>query len=577
MFKAFHSQNTSILAFTIILVFSIFLRFYQLGNVPGSLNRDEASLGYTAYSILQTGMEEHGVSWPIQIESFGDWKLPGYIYTLIPFIAVFGLEDWVVRLPSALSGVGISVVSYFFMNLILTSKHFFYSSPMNTKKARIISLLTFLLVSISPWAVHFSHVAYEAHLALFFFLLGNICFFSAQKTPWYFPVSAFFFGLTLFTYHSYQVFSPLMGLYLLFWQKNALVEKWKNSQNSRNSMVVSAIIVAVFGAVLLLSGSNTANTTKFSGLSIFSPSGYELQQVNQRILFSDMNSFLAKIYANKLVAPIFQFQNNVLKLFSPEFFFLSGGNNRSHNITGIGNFYPLSAVFLMIALLLSYVEKKPWQKFLLIWVVFAMIAPVITFESNHTTRFSPGFLPLTYLTAYGLFYFVSYVGKNTYFLKKFLMMGILIWGVYTIFHFLITYFVLFPKRDIDGWAWQYKKIAYLADAVSNEYDEIYMQGETSSPYIFLLYYLKIDPKTLNQDLEFYPPTDEGFRHVKRLGKYHFETIDWKENSVGSQKKLNIVLPREFPAHLVDNPHYQKEFSFDDAYSEYRYEFWSYTP
>ena len=39
----------------LLIMGAIFLRFWQLGRVPPGLNRDGASIGYTAYSLLKTG------------------------------------------------------------------------------------------------------------------------------------------------------------------------------------------------------------------------------------------------------------------------------------------------------------------------------------------------------------------------------------------------------------------------------------------------------------------------------------------------------------------------------------------
>lgn len=95
----------------IILVLAAVLRFNQLDNLP-ALNADEAAIGYNAYSLLQTGRDEHGHFWPIHFESFGDWKPGLFFYIVLPFIAVFGLNEWAVRIPGALLGVATVLVIY---------------------------------------------------------------------------------------------------------------------------------------------------------------------------------------------------------------------------------------------------------------------------------------------------------------------------------------------------------------------------------------------------------------------------------------------------------------------------------
>ena len=74
-----------------IITLSIFLYLYNLGNFPGGMVRDEAALGYNSFSILQTGRDEHGQFLPINLESFGDWKLPLYSYLSTLPIKFLGL------------------------------------------------------------------------------------------------------------------------------------------------------------------------------------------------------------------------------------------------------------------------------------------------------------------------------------------------------------------------------------------------------------------------------------------------------------------------------------------------------
>ena len=42
----------------LILALASFLRLWQLGQFPNGLNADEAAIGYSAYSLIQTGQDE---------------------------------------------------------------------------------------------------------------------------------------------------------------------------------------------------------------------------------------------------------------------------------------------------------------------------------------------------------------------------------------------------------------------------------------------------------------------------------------------------------------------------------------
>jgi 4-amino-4-deoxy-L-arabinose transferase-like glycosyltransferase len=94
--------NKSIGSLLAIICVAALLRFYHLSTVPPHLTPDEASLGYNAYSILKTGKDEYGQSLPIIFKSFGDYKPGLYVYATVPFVAVFGLNEFAVRAASAI-------------------------------------------------------------------------------------------------------------------------------------------------------------------------------------------------------------------------------------------------------------------------------------------------------------------------------------------------------------------------------------------------------------------------------------------------------------------------------------------
>jgi 4-amino-4-deoxy-L-arabinose transferase-like glycosyltransferase len=89
----------------LILVVGAVVRFGWFGQSPPSLNWDEASLGYNAYSIALTAKDEWNRLLPISFEAFGDFKLPVYIYASVPWVKIFGLSEWSIRLTSMLAGV----------------------------------------------------------------------------------------------------------------------------------------------------------------------------------------------------------------------------------------------------------------------------------------------------------------------------------------------------------------------------------------------------------------------------------------------------------------------------------------
>ncbi|OGD91224.1 hypothetical protein A3D81_02855 [Candidatus Curtissbacteria bacterium RIFCSPHIGHO2_02_FULL_40_17] len=191
----------------VVLALAAVLRFYQLGVNPPSLDWDETAHGYNAYSILKTGRDEYGYKFPLSFRSFDDYKPPIYTYLVVPSVAIFGLNDFAVRLPSATLGV-LAVI-------------FTYLMVFELFKNRQIALLTALFLTISPWHLQFSRVAFETNSAIFWSVLGTFAFLkgiNAQKiriTLWI-TLASVAFGINLFMYHNARVFVPIFSLMLIY-------------------------------------------------------------------------------------------------------------------------------------------------------------------------------------------------------------------------------------------------------------------------------------------------------------------------------------------------------------------------
>ena len=139
----------------LILLLALLIRCWNINTLP-SLNPDEAALGYNAYSLLKTGLDEHGVPWPIHFKSFGDYKPGGYVYLSLPFIKIFGLTPLAIRLPNLIFSV-LTIFILYRLVLILTLDF-------------RLSLLSSFVLTLSPWHIHFSRGAWESNTALFFIL-----------------------------------------------------------------------------------------------------------------------------------------------------------------------------------------------------------------------------------------------------------------------------------------------------------------------------------------------------------------------------------------------------------------------
>jgi hypothetical protein len=114
-----------------------------MDNPPG-FNQDEASIGYEAYALLYYGMDRHGYEWPIHLISWGSGQHILYAWLTIPFIAWFGLEEWVVRLPMLITGI-LSVPLF-----ALVVRRLLPTDPVNASR---VAAWSAWILAICPWHI----------------------------------------------------------------------------------------------------------------------------------------------------------------------------------------------------------------------------------------------------------------------------------------------------------------------------------------------------------------------------------------------------------------------------------------
>src|SRR3990167_10929446 len=138
----------------LIITLAILLRLTLLSSIPVGFNDDEAAFGYNAYSILKTGKDEWSQFLPFPVfESFGDWKLVGYLYPTVVSQMIFGANEMATRLPSVFFGV-----LAIFSTYLLAGKLF----------SQRVGLMATLLLAVSPWHIAASRNAFESDILIFF-------------------------------------------------------------------------------------------------------------------------------------------------------------------------------------------------------------------------------------------------------------------------------------------------------------------------------------------------------------------------------------------------------------------------
>src|SRR5579862_583537 len=148
-----------------IVVLGFLLRFIDVSNNPPGLYSDEVSIGYNAYKILTSGKDEYGVPHPLWFKSFGDYKLPVYIYSVAGAMSIFGKTEFAVRIPSVLAGTITIYIFYLFIKKLLELE----KDKELRKKYKYLPLLASLLLAVSSWHIQFSRGGFEINLGTLFF------------------------------------------------------------------------------------------------------------------------------------------------------------------------------------------------------------------------------------------------------------------------------------------------------------------------------------------------------------------------------------------------------------------------
>ncbi len=486
----------------LILLIALILRLVSLVNIPPGLNRDEAAIGYNAYSIMKTARDEHDILLPMSLKSFGDWKLPGYIYASIPSIAVFGLNEFAVRFPSVFFGVITVFLIY------LTANKLFHNPT--------VGLIAAGLMAISPWHIFFSRVASEANLALFLMVMGfYLLLISETKSKWM-PVGLSCIALSMWVYHGQHVFVPLITIVLLWWLRKKL---------TTNAGLIGLVLLVLISGTILSLTLFSADKTKISGLSVLNDPVLIYEHIDQNRLIYQ-NQFLAKIFNNKAIFFIEKTIQNYLLEFSPEFLFIKGGGNLQHNIPDFGNLYPLDGLFIPLGLFLLFFKKEKYAHLLLIWMLLSPLGSALTKDAPHTARTFVVLPVYIWMVAYGIYYGVKLI-RSIFWQRLAFGLTILLFIISCLF-FINRYFILFPYKSSVVWGNGMKQMVIKLAAIKSGYQQIIVSRPDYSPYIYYLFYTRSDPRLFQQQAQYYPETAEGFAHLAQFDGVEYQKINWAE-------------------------------------------------
>lgn len=513
-------RNNRILLLVFLLGF--LLRFYNLAGVPPSLSHDEVAIGYNAYSILKTGKDEYGTSWPLLFRSFDDYKLPGMIYLTVPSIAIFGLNEFGVRLPSALLAVLTILVFYFLVKEVFSTYR--------------LSLIASLLLAISPWHINFSRQSFESNGALSFLVIGVFFLVRSLKNPKSIIVSAFFLALSAYFYYSVRLVIP----FILF---VFLLAQWRFVKRN----FTTAITALIFGIFLIspviplfLSQGGLA---RVSMVSVANDTSYRLRKDNYNDILAKSGNSLMRFIYNPTTALIVTAGENYWKNITPQHIFESGTGSR-------GLIYKWEIPFFLFGIVVLLTLKNPLRWIFVAWLLTAPLTGAFSTNQPNSLRTLLNTPMFSVLTALGLTSVLNFLTSRR--IKKLFFLAVFLIALFFFIDFANQYFLVSPKQNSQVFGDGYKQMVKYIKTVESNYDKIYISGHYWRPYIFVLFWSQYPPDRFH-----------GVGSLHGFDKYSFTGASWDpadpsflseklpfklEQGSGEERSLLILVKPEFEKH-----------------------------
>lgn len=500
----------------LITILGLFLRIYQLDKVPSSLFGDEVDVGYQAYSLLKTGKDLQGNSWPVLLQSLSEYRAPLFIYSVVPFINFLGLNEWGVRGASVFWGV-LGIIGIYFLTRKLFNEN--------------VALFAALTLSLSPWHIQYSRAGFEATMLLGFLIWGTYFFLRGGFSLIF---AAFIFALTPYIYSTATVFMPLLVIVLVsIYSKEIKV----NIKKITVALLVFILVLLPYASQTFFGNAGD----RFGVISIFSN-----QDLTDKVLLSQQADHMGeqKIFHNRPLIWLQSFTQNYLRTFSPEFLFLSGDPNFRHSIHEMGQqyFYELLLLLLGVWVIIKVKLKAKW--IILSWALISPVPAALTYDGGfHATRTFAMLLPLCIIIALGWDFLISTFKEK----RKYLLLPLVVLVLFNTSFYLHRYFTHYPDESWRAWHFGFKQAMQYVGQHGQDYERVLINNTYEPALIRFLFWTKYDPAKFHQNFNMdnsVANITPGFDGFSLEDKYFFGLMSVPFGQVLNDKVLYIASARD---------------------------------
>lgn len=500
-------MNKNVIALILILCIAAWLRFANFSSNPPGFFCDEASIGYNAYSILHTGRDEFGTPFPLFFRAFGEYKNPIDIYLTIPFVAVFGLSEFSVRLSSVV------------MSLITILLIYILGKRMGSSS---LGLIMASVYAITPWSIHLSRTNMEGLQHFVTLVTAALIALSLNRAHTYrIPLYIIFSAFASYSYFPARILMPLFVAGVIIWELRE--NNWKRVLPG---ICLYCMLLIPLGIHLLGGGMNRWNQVSF------------LQSTKY---------------------PMVKFLYSYGLHYSPDFLFLKGDIDMTsqfitrHSVRGIGELYIWQAPLILLGIYWMIKTKhRMTMPILLLLLIYPIPSSLTADISPQATRSIIGQIPLTVFTAFGTWCIFNFA-QNIRFGKIFLTCLFILLCTSSVWKYR-TVSNAYPLYAADFWGWQYGPRDMISYYKTHEalFDEFYMEGSFNAPEIFLSFYIPNPSERINMHIGSLERFDETKRQLFGVSADQYTKIE--------QKGLWIIhsilrYPNTKPAFYLISRHY----------------------
>lgn len=433
-------KKYTIIYLSILTILAITTRFIFLEKSPPGFYADEVSFGYNALSILESGHDEHGILLPVYFKAFGEYKNPIFCYSIIPFLKIFGVSVFAVRVTSAFWGLATIILMFFVVKNYQKNIHAaFYSS---------------LVLTLMPWHLTISRIAFEVVTFPFFILLFLYFwekYLSTLKIQFTF-IAAFCMGVCFYTYSTARLLVPLycVGVFIIWFR-----------EINKNKIIYVTVILGLFIPLI--------------------PLFFWLQKYPDTLTsrFSSLLIWNHKIHYFKNILNIFL---NYIDDFSVRYLFILGDTQLRHCTGRSGTLLISYSIFLLFGVLWIW---QRWNDKFLRFVTFGFItfplAASLTKESFHALRSANAIPFISIISGMGLYFLLECLQKYKNILYKVGLISITLLVLIEFSQFYWDYLVLYPKRSESSFESSIPEA--MEFMMSQKADNLYFTSSVGQPLI----------------------------------------------------------------------------------------------